>query len=253
MSPELFHFLKKVRKACLFLQSYFKFPFIAKDYFNFKRLSQDDRFTASFSNIMPCLFENIPYTRFDTHYVYHTAWAARKVKEIGAKEHVDISSSLYFSSIVSAFVPVRFYDFRPAKLNLSNLTSLSANLLHLPFEENSVESLSCMHTVEHVGLGRYGDTLDPDGDIKAARELSHVLKKGGSLLFVVPVGKQRVAFNAHRIYAYQTVIDLFPELTLKEFSLIPDDALTVGMMYGAKVEDVVSQNYGCGCFWFVKE
>lgn len=249
----MYNFLRFVKKGLFKVVFVLRFPFILGSYILFKQKDTKKRFRVPFLSIMPVLFENMPFTRFDTHYIYHTAWAARKVKEIGAKEHIDISSSLYFSSIVSAFVPVRFYDFRPATLNLSNLLSNAANLLHLPFETASVDSLSCMHTVEHVGLGRYGDSIDPDGDIKAARELSRVVKKRGSLLFVVPVGKQKIAFNAHRIYAYQTVLDLFPELTLKEFSLIPDDALTVGMIYDAQKSEVSKQNYGCGCFWFVKK
>lgn len=202
---------------------------------------------------MPVLFENIPYTRFDTHYIYHTAWAARKVKEIGANEHVDISSSLYFSSIVSAFTPVKFYDFRPAKLNLSNLASAAANLSHLHMDTDSIESLSCMHTVEHVGLGRYGDAIDPEGDLGAAHELSRVVAKNGNLLFVVPIGKPRIQFNAHRIYSYKMVIDMFPELTLKEFSLIPDNALEKGIIYNATEVESDKQEYGCGCFWFIKK
>jgi hypothetical protein len=88
--------------------------------------------------------------------------------------------------------------------------------------------------------------------VKAAKELARVVAKGGSLLFVVPVGKPRIQFNAHRIYSYDMVLDLFPGLTLKEFSLIPDNALEVGMIYNATKDDVSNQNYGCGCFWFVK-
>jgi predicted SAM-dependent methyltransferase len=229
-----------------------KFPLILKSYLQFKVKDTSHRFKIPLASVMPVLFENTPYTRFDTHYVYHTAWAARKVKEIDAKEHVDISSSLYFSSIVSAFKPVQFYDFRPANLNLSGLTSLSANLLKLDFEGSSVDSLSCMHTVEHVGLGRYGDDIDPEGDMQAVKELQRVVRKGGSLLFVVPVGKPRIQFNAHRIYSYQMVLDMFPEMTLKEFSLIPDNALQHGMIYNATKAQSDKQMYGCGCFWFVK-
>jgi hypothetical protein len=113
-----------------------------KDYLRYVRKDTKKRFPIPFSSIQPTLFENIPFTRFDTHYIYHTAWAARKVKEIDAPVHVDISSSLYFSSIVSAFKPVKFYDFRPAKLNLSNLSSESANLSHLHFPDESFDSLS---------------------------------------------------------------------------------------------------------------
>jgi hypothetical protein len=146
------------------------FPLVLPDYLSFKQKDTKNRFPIPLLAAMPVLFENTPFTRFDTHYIYHTAWAARKVKEIDPDFHVDISSSLYFSSIVSAFKTVKFYDYRPAKLNLSGLSSSSANLSKLHFEDNSVQSISCMHTVEHIGLGRYGDPIEPEGDIRAAHE-----------------------------------------------------------------------------------
>lgn len=249
----MYNFLRAVKRSIFKAKSFLIFPFILKSYFLYKGKDKNNRFKIPISSIYPCLFENTPYTRFDTHYVYHTAWAARKVKEIGSKEHVDISSSLYFSSIVSAFLPISFYDFRPAKLNLSNLVSKSANLLHLPFENNSVDSISCMHTVEHVGLGRYGDDIDPEGDMVAVKELGRVVSKGGSLIFVVPVGKPKIEFNAHRIYSYKMVIEMFPDFYVKEFSLIPDNALEIGMIYDAKEGDSDKQDYGCGCFWLIKK
>jgi SAM-dependent methyltransferase len=228
------------------------FSFVLPDYLYFVSKDKKKRFPIPLSSLLPVLFENTPFTRFDTHYVYHTAWAARKVKEVDAPFHTDISSSLYFSSIVSAFKPVKFYDYRPAKLNLSQLTSESGNLTKLHFLDNSIDSLSCMHTVEHVGLGRYGDPIDPNGDLHAAHELSRVLAKGGSLIFVVPVGAPRIQFNAHRIYSYDMVLEMFPELTLKEFSLIPDNAINTGMVYDASKELADKQAYGCGCFLFTK-
>jgi hypothetical protein len=248
----MYYFLRSVKRAVFKVKFFFMLPFVMKSFFAFISKDTKKRFPIPLLDSMPVLFENTPFTRFDTHYIYHTAWAARKVKEINAEHHVDISSSLYFSSIVSAFVPVTFYDFRPAKLNLSNLTSHPANLSKLHFESESIESLSCMHTVEHVGLGRYGDAIDPEGDVGAAHELARVVKKGGSLLFVVPIGKPKIQFNAHRVYSYQMVVDMFPGLTLKEFSLIPDNALDKGMIYNATKEQSDEQTYGCGCFWFVK-
>src|SRR6266480_4445292 len=125
-----------------------------------------NRFEMRFSDRRPCLDDRTTTTTFDRHYVFHTAWAARCLKTINPGFHVDISSSLFFSSIASAFVPINFYDFRPAELNLSQLQSRHADILHLPFADASVSSLSCMHVVEHIGLGRYGDPFDPDGDLK---------------------------------------------------------------------------------------
>jgi hypothetical protein len=225
-----------------------------KDFAAFKRLSTDrsKRLPLDWQDRFPCLNESTEGTAFDRHYIYHPAWAARVLAQTKPGFHADVSSSLHFCSIVSAFIPVRFYDYRPADLQLSNLTSASADLLALPFADQSINSLSCMHVVEHVGLGRYGDPLDPDGDLKAMSELKRVLALQGSLLFVVPLGRPRVVFNAHRIYSYRQIIEYFSDLDLVEFALIPDDPLDGGLVPGATREMADAQNYGCGCFWFRK-
>ena len=140
---------------------------------------------------------------FYRHYVYHTAWAARVLAVLKPALHVDVSSSLYFSAIASAFVPVDYYEYRPVKLTLDNFRSRTADLLALPFRDQSVPSISCMHAVEHVGLGRYGDPLDPEGDLKAMAELQRVVAPGGSLIFVVPVGSRGCVQRA-RIYGSGT-------------------------------------------------
>lgn len=189
---------------------------------------------------------------FDSHYIYHPAWAARILSVIKPDYHIDISSSLAFSTIVSAFIPVKFYDYRPANLFLSNLTSEHADLTALPFSNESIGSLSCMHTVEHIGLGRYGEPIDPNGDIKAIKELTRVLSRGGNLLFVVPIGKPKIVFNAHRIYSYEQILKYFHGLSLKEFSLIPDQGREIGIIKDASKEIADKQEYGCGCFWFIK-
>ena len=155
----MYHFLRSCKRALSRVFSFIKFPFILSSFIAYRIKDGKKRFPVPLKSVMPILFENTPFTRFDAHYIYHTAWAARKVKEIGEEKHVDISSSLYFSSIVSAFVPVYFYDYRPARLNLSHLYAGEADLTKLPFEDSSIKSLSCMHTVEHVGLGRYGDPI----------------------------------------------------------------------------------------------
>lgn len=201
----------------------------------------------------PCLYDNTGTTGFDRHYVFHTAWAARVVAQTKPARHVDISSSLYFCSILSAHVPVDFYDYRPAALGLDDLRSEKGDLLNLPFQDQSVHSLSCMHVIEHIGLGRYGDELDAEGDLRAMAELKRVLAAGGDLLLVVPVGRPRVMFNAHRIYSYNQIVQQFSDLELKEFSLIPDDESDGGLIRNASPSLVESQTYACGCFWFRKQ
>ena len=232
-------------------------PFVLKDYFAFsnssKKTQQKNRFSLKISNFHPQIKDRTVKTGFDRHYVYHTSWAARILAETKPERHTDISSSLYFSGIVSAFIPIDFYDFRPANLGLSNLNSKEGNLLSLPFADNSVKSLSCMHTIEHIGLGRYGDKIDANGDIKAIEELKRVMAKNGNLLIVLPIGEKAIIeFNAHRIYTYEQVISLFEGLTLKEFSLIPEDEVKGGLIRNASPKQVKGEKYACGCFWFIK-
>jgi len=201
----------------------------------------------------PCLLDNTSSTGYEPHYTYHPAWAARIISKNKPSLHVDFSSILHFSTLISAFVSVDFYDYRPANINLNNLRAKKGDLTAMPFPDNSIESLSCMHTVEHIGLGRYGDLMDPNGDLKAIAELKRVLAPGGSLIFVVPIGRPRIEFNAHRIYSYNMILDYFSDLELKEFSLIPDNALEVGMILNASINLANTQEYGCGCFWFIKK
>ncbi|HEX8931855.1 MAG TPA: DUF268 domain-containing protein [Patescibacteria group bacterium] len=224
-------------------------PFVFVSYLKYR--SREKRFSVPVSEIKPYIFDKLIATNFDRHYVYHTSWAARKLKQINPEFHADISSSLYFAGIASAFVPVKFFDYRPADIVFEGLQSDRADLMQLPFANDSIKSLSCMHVVEHIGLGRYGDSLDSEGDKKAAHELKRVLASGGSLLFVVPVGKPRIQFNAHRIYSYDMVMELFEGLELKEFVLIPERS--GAPLKNVSAEQVRKENYGCGCFWFIKK
>lgn len=228
----------------------------AVDFLKFSALTskiKDRRFKTSLRSIHPCLRDKTLATSFDRHYIFHTAWATRVLGKTKPTSHTDISSSLYFCSIVSTFIPVDFYDYRPALLNLSGLTCNQGDLSALPFASDSIQSLSCMHVIEHIGLGRYGDPLNPVGDLGAASELNRVLAVGGNLIIVVPVGEPKINFNAHRVYSYDQVKAMFSNLHLVEFSLIPDDPQDGGIIANATPEQSARQKYGCGLFWFSKQ
>src|SRR5687768_16106991 len=112
-------------------------------YNQFKLLSaSDQRFRLDTKDLYPCLDDATGATNFDPHYVYHTAWAARRIKQHAPNSHVDLSSFLYFSTLLSAFIPVRFFDYRPANVQLSGLTAERADLNKLQFASDSIESLS---------------------------------------------------------------------------------------------------------------
>jgi SAM-dependent methyltransferase len=250
--PLLVSLLVSARNGLRFIPQSLKY---LSDLIRFRLRLGGGRFAWHWRSLYPCLGDDTAATGFDRHYTFHTAWAARAVAAIRPEVHHDVSSAIYFSTITSAFVPVRFYDYRPAKLDLSNLTCGRADLAKLPFESDSLQSLSCMHVVEHIGLGRYGDALDPDGDLKAMNELKRVVKPGGNLLFVVPVGGQaRILFNAHRIYTVEMIRAYFEDrFTLRDWSLIPENPADGDLVPNANEALREKQFYGCGCFWFVKK
>lgn len=239
-------------KIFSFLKSFVRYFYFIHSFFVFRRLSEkNNRVLPIFKEQYPCLTDDTGSSEFEPHYAYHPAWAARVLARQLPKKHIDISSQLPFSLLVSAFIPVEFYDYRPADIKLDNFSTGKADLTNLPFSDNSIQSLSCMHVIEHVGLGRYGDPLDPKGDQKAADELKRVLAPGGNFLFVVPVGKPTVRFNAHRVYSYQQVLDLFSGLKLEQFDLLPDK-YDEGIVYNADPALVENQKFGCGLFIFTK-
>ena len=191
-------------------------------------------------------------TGFDAQYLYHCSWAARELAARKPERHVDFSSALWFVGLASAIVPIEHYDYRPPALDLDGVRVGACDLRRLPFEDGALASISCMHVVEHVGLGRYGDAIDAAGDRKAMGELARVLAPGGVLLFAVPVGRPRIVFNAHRIYSYEEIVAAFSGLTVERFSLVTDGRHGSRFLQDADPALVAQQKYACGCWVFRK-
>ena len=113
---------------------------------------------GSVGSLWPILGEDTAVTPIDPHYFHQGVWAARHIIAAHPKHHIDIGSQVNLAGYLSTLLPVTFVDVRPLDVTLPNLTSVRGNILDLPFVDESVQSISCLHVAEHIGLGRYGDT-----------------------------------------------------------------------------------------------
>ena len=86
------------------------------------------------------------------------------------------------------------------------------------YKENPVifDAGISISSFEHYGLGRYGDPLDPNGDMKAMLEMKDIIKKGGLLFLAVPIGHDNIVYNVHRIYGRKRFFRLIENWKLIE-------------------------------------
>ncbi len=227
-------------------------PYFVRTSWSYSRAAKGSAFPFQASNLRPMLDDrNGSAGALNAHYFFQDLWAARRIFLARPKRHVDIGSSIEgFVAHVLTFMPVEVIDIRPLPQQITGLTFVQEDATTLArFADDSLESLSSLHAVEHFGLGRYGDPLSAHSYSEAMRSLERVLAPNGRLYFSVPIGRQRVQFNSQRIFDPQAVMDGFPGLELVSFSAV-DDA-------GAFHENVMPDHFsklscGCGLFEFTK-
>ncbi len=221
----------------------------SRDYFRYYLVWNINKPEGSLK-IFPQVFDKDPKSHtFDKHYVYMDRWAFKHLLNARPPSHVDVGSSIRFLSMVSIVTKLEFVDIRPITLDFDNFTCIEGSILSLPFKDNFVDSLSCLHVAEHIGLGRYGDPLDPLGTKKACAELARVLKPGGRLYFALPVGKTVTYFNAHRVHSPKLILEYFKSLKFLEFAVVNDQGR---FLSHAHPNDYENANYACGMFIFTK-
>jgi len=225
----------------------FFLPRYIRDWFAYSRVNRGKKIKLADS--YPCLSDWVTKTPFDPHYYYQGAWLSRLLIKAKPERHVDVGSSVTMVSVLSASIPMIFVDYRPLQAGLTNLESIAGNLTHLPFADDAIDSLSCLHVVEHIGLGRYGDPIDPEGSRKAVEELQRVLRPGGRLYLSAPIGREQVCFNAHRVFDPETIPGWLAEMSLKEFSYVND----AGSFFERSLPSQACENeYACGMYMFEK-
>lgn len=189
------------------------------------------------------------------NYFWQDLWAARLVYKSGAKEHFDIGSRIdgFIAHLLAADIKVTLIDIRefaPYVENLHTIIDDATNLKQI--EDESIESMSALCSLEHFGLGRYGDPIDPEACFTCFKQIQNKLKKGAHLYISVPIGRERVEFNAHRVFYGSTIIEQFNQLQLMEFSCTAAGEIEYGIDVHKYDNDAHNGNYRYGLFHFVK-
>ena len=191
------------------------------------------------------------------HYFHQDLLVARKIYENNPLRHIDIGSRTDgFVAHVAVFRKIEIIDIRDQTSKTENIVFKRADLMQLPANmTNAYDSISSLHAIEHFGLGRYGDPIDYNGHLKAIENITRMLQTGGKFYFSVPIGSQRIEFNAHRVFSVRYLLDIFNDkYILNSFSFVDDkgdffenvdrNQIEIDRNYGC--------NYGCGIFELTK-
>ncbi|MGA2038117.1 MAG: DUF268 domain-containing protein [Bryobacteraceae bacterium] len=221
-------------------------------FWRYRRLNAHRNFAATFRDLHPVLHQRKAEAGTAAgHYFHQDLWAAQRIYSNRPGAHLDVGSRIDgFIAHLLVFMPVTVIDIRPLECFVPGLSFRRDDATTLGgIPDDSVPSLSSLHVVEHFGLGRYADSIDPDACFTFMRNLQRVLAPGGHLYFSAPIGRERLEFNAHRIFSQGTIAKAFEGLRLESFAYIADNGELHETADPAALPHV---EYGCGLFDFVK-
>jgi hypothetical protein len=210
---------------------------------------------------MPCLhdrYEEGGATK--NEYFWQDLMVARWIFDANPQRHVDIGSRVDgFVAHVASFRNIEVFDVRPISTQIPGVVFKQADLMRsdgLPSSINGYcDSLSCLHAIEHFGLGRYGDPINPLGHERGIANMASLLKLGGMFYLSTPIGRERVEFNANRVFDPSNIIRLADGcgLALRHLMVIGDggEVREVPLTL-EKINVLAESTYNLGIFVFKK-
>ena len=188
------------------------------------------------------------------HYFHQDLLVAQYIYANNPKKHIDVGSRVDgFVAHVASFREIEIYDVRELKSDHPNIIFKQHDFMN----KNNVkqtDSVSCLHTLEHFGLGRYNDPINVKGFEIGLENLINLVEKNGLLYISFPVGKQdEIHFNAHRVFHPKSILNF--EIVKKRLELINFDCIDdKGDLHKSVSLDYASEkyNFGCGIYTFRK-
>jgi hypothetical protein len=194
-------------------------PRFLKENFKFRNLSQ-----GATLRLAPALQDYLAAAgSSDGHYFWQDLICARWVNEERPIRHLDVGSRIDgFITHLLSFREVTILDIRPSSLCITNLNVVIGDAQEtLTDFENTFDSVSSLHSIEHFGLGRYGDSLDALGHLKGLQNIAKCVQLGGHLYVSFPIGREIVEFNSQRVIRPLWPVEVLPDFELQKFILIP--------------------------------
>lgn len=210
--------------------------------------------------LMPCLHDrSAEGGDARSEYFWQDLLVARAIHDAAPERHVDVGSRVDgFVAHVASFREIEVFDVRPVHSEVPGVVFRQADLMRaesLPGrpEEGYCDSLSCLHALEHFGLGRYGDPIDPQGAERGLANMATLLRPGGRFYLSVPIGRERVEFNANRVFSPRALLDLAGAsgLVLDHLVVIRGGQVLREAVTEAWLSELSSCEYSLGLFVFV--
>lgn len=229
--------------------------FFDRDIELYTRLNKRENFNIKRDNLWPIIVDKYTYNSGMSNYFWQDLWAAKKIIAADTKIHYDIGSRVdgFIAHLLAAGIHVNMIDIRPFLGMVENLFTIVDDATELrQFEDDSIDSLSALCSLEHFGLGRYGDPIDPEACFRCFENIQNKMRRGGNLYISVPVGRERVEFNAHRIFYAETIIECFSQMELVEYSCAAEQKIEQCVPIHKYDTDEHNGEFRYGLFHFVK-
>lgn len=229
--------------------------FFERDCLDYEKQNVREHFRINRNNLWPIISDKYACAGAVGNYFWQDLWAARLIHKSGVKKHFDIGSRVdgFIAHLLAMEIEVSTIDIRKFSVEIEGLNTIvdDATTLH-QIPDDSIESMSALCSLEHFGLGRYGDSVDPEACFRCFQEIQRKLKKSGNLYISLPVGRERLEFNAHRVFYPSTIIECFSNMQLQEFSCTAAGRIEYQVEIKKYDDDKHCGDFRYGLFHFIK-
>jgi hypothetical protein len=224
------------------------------DLYNFQKINNTKLY------LKPCLTDWFEESgSINNEYFWQDLLVSQMIYEKHPSRHIDIGSRIDgFVAHVASFRKIEVFDVRPIYTIIPNVDFRQSDFMDPNFSNNNFgkcDSLSCLHTIEHFGLGRYGDPIKKDGYLIGLKNMTTLINKGGYFYFSTPIGKERVEFNANRVFNPKKISNIINNLGFEISKLLiikNGNIIEEVKVFDDEIDLLSNEEYNLGVFIFVK-